>query len=446
MKKNFLLLIFTIVSTIVFAQTKEENIDKLLTAYQSGNEFNGTALVSYNGKVLINKGYGFKNIAESNPATNETIFQIGSITKQFTATLILRLEEKGKLKTTDYISKYFPDFPRGNEITIHHLLTHTSGIFNYTNDASFMATEAVKPISEDKMLALFKNIKLDFEPGSKWSYSNSGYILLGYIIQKVTKKSYEQEIRDCIFKPLKMSQSGFDFVALKSPNKAQGYFAIDGEKSVIAPVVDSSVSFSAGSIYTTTADLQKWHEGLFNNKIIKRESLEKAFTKYQSNYGYGWFMSENGGKKYQSHGGGIFGFNAAFTRSEADNSAVILLNNMGNPKLDEISKSIINILNDKPFTLPNIKKEIKLSEEILRKYIGTYEIVPHFKIDITVENGELIAQATGQPKFTLYAQKENYFFVKAVEAEVEFAVNEKNEIEKLILYQGGKTMLGKKIK
>lgn len=182
-----------------------------------------------------------------------------------------------------------------------------------------------------------------------------------------------------------------------------------------------------------------------NNKIIKRESAELAFTPNKNNYGYGWFMSENEGKKYQSHGGGIFGFNAAFTRSEADNSAVILLNNVGNPKLDEITKSIIAILNDKPYKLPNIKKEVKIEEAILKKYIGIYEIVPQFKIEITVEEGQLIAQATGQPKFKLFAQNEKYFFVKAVEAEVEFIVNDKNEVEKLVLYQGGRTMPGKKI-
>ena len=438
---NFLLLF----SVATLAQTKEENIDLLLKTYAETNEFNGTALVSFNGKQLINKGFGKKNYLKNEPATESTIYQIGSITKQFTAAIILRLEEQGKLKTTDKLSKYFPDFPRGNDITIHHLLTHTSGIFNYTNDGSFMATDAVKPITQDKMLSLFQNIKLDFEPGTKWAYSNSGYVLLGYIIEKASKKTYEQEVYDCIFKPLKMTNSGFDFAKLNSPNKAQGYYTIDGEKSLVAPIVDSSVSFAAGAIYTTSADLLKWHEGLLNNKIIKRTSLEKAFTIEKGNYGYGWFLSENEGKKYQSHGGGIFGFNASITRNEPDDMCIVLLNNVGNPKLDEITKSIISILNDKPFVLPKLKKEVAVSEEILRKYIGIYEIVPQFKIEITVENGQLIAQATGQPKFRLFAQNEKYFFVKAVEAEVEFVVNDKNEVEKLVLYQGGKTMPGKKI-
>ena len=155
-------------------------------------------------------------------------------------------------------------------------------------------------------------------------------------------------------------------------------------------------------------------------------------------------MSENEGKKYQSHGGGIFGFNAALTRSEVDNSIVVLLNNVGNPKLDQITKTILAIINEKPYDIPKLKKEVKIEEALLRKYIGVYEIVPQFKISISVENGQLIAQATGQPKFKLFAQNEKYFFVKAVEAEIEFIVNDKNEVEKLVLYQGGKTMPAKK--
>lgn len=445
MKKLLFLTLFWMFALPVISQTKSQNILQLINTYAEANEFNGSALVSLNGEILVNEGFGYKNFSKNEKATSSTIYQIGSITKQFTAAIILHLEEQKKLKLTDKLSTYFHDYPRGNEITIHHLLSHTSGIFNYTNDGSFMATEAVKPITQAKMLSLFQNIKLDFEPGSQWSYSNSGYILLGYIIEKITKKTYEQMVYECIFKPLKMDNSGFDFAKLSKPNKAQGYYVIDGNKSLEAPIVDSSVSFAAGSIYTTTADLLKWHNGLLKNKILKRTSLEKAFQIVKNNYGYGWFLSENDGEKYQSHGGGIFGFNAAITRNESKNICVILLNNVGNPKLDEITKSIIAILNNKPFQIPKLKKEVNVPEEILRRYIGIYEIVPQFKIEIMVENGQLIAQATGQPKFRLFAQNEKYFFVKAVEAEVEFLLNDKNEVEKLVLYQGGKTLPGKKI-
>jgi CubicO group peptidase (beta-lactamase class C family) len=422
---------------ITVAQTKEQKLSELLTAYTNLNEFNGAVLVTQKGTVLLNKGYGYKNAASGEPNTENTIFQIGSITKQFTSAIILKLAENKKLALNDKISKYFTDLRFDKDITIKQLLSHTSGIYNYTNDADFMKSEAVKPANQQKIFALFQNKKLDFEPGTQWNYSNSGYMLLGYIIEKVTKKTYEQIVRDYIFKPLKMNNSGFDFAALKSKDKATGYFSIDGKNSTVAGIVDSSVSYAAGSIYTTTSDLLKWHKGILNNTVVKRASIEKAFTPVKNKYGFGWSIDSIDGKRLTTHGGGIFGFNTNIARIESDDICIVLLNNVGNPKLGDITNDIFAVLYDKPYKLPEAKKEIVLSEEILKKYIGTYEVAPQFKIAITVEDGKLIAQATGQPKFQLFAQKENYFFLKAVEAEVEFVSNDKGEVEKLILYQGG---------
>ncbi len=432
--------------SIISAQTKEEKLNELLTAYSKINEFNGTALVAQKGTVLLNKGYGYKNAAADEPNTGNTIFQIGSITKQFTAAVILKLAENKKLSLNDKISKYFTDLKLDKEITIAQLLSHTSGIYNYTNDADFMRTEAVKPANQQKIFALFKNKKLDFEPGTQWSYSNSGYMLLGYIIEKVTKKPYEKVVRDYIFRPLKMNNSGFDFAALKSKDKATGYFSINGKNSTEAGIVDSSVSYAAGAIYTTTSDLLKWHKAVLNNTIIKRASTEKAFTPVKNKYGFGWGIDSIYEKRVTAHGGGIFGFNTNMARIESDDICIVLLNNTGNPKLADITKDIFSVLYDKPYKLPEPKKEITLPEEILKKYAGTYEVTPQFQITITVEEGKLIAQATDQPKFELFAQKENYFFLKAVEAEVEFVNNDKGEVEKLILYQGGAKTPAVKIK
>jgi CubicO group peptidase (beta-lactamase class C family) len=205
------------------------------------------------------------------------------------------------------------------------------------------------------------------------------------------------------------------------------------------------VSFAAGAIYTTTGDLLKWHNGLLNNTVVQRSSLDRAFTDYKNNYGYGWGIATVDGKKKVSHGGGIFGFNAHLARIEQDDLCVVLLNNVGNPKLSEISQKAFDIVYDKPYKLPEVKKEMVVSEEILKKYVGTYEIVPQFQIVISVEKGQLVAQATGQPKFDLFAQKDNYFFVKAVEAEVEFLSDDKGAVTQLLLYQGGRKTPAKKI-
>lgn len=446
MQKKTLLLAFTIFTIVVYGQTKEEKITQLLNAYSKLNQFNGTALVTQQGKILLDMGYGFKNVESKDENIPATIFQIGSITKQFTAAIILKLAEQKKLNITDKLANYFPGYPNGNDITIHNLLTHTSGIFNYTNEVEFMKSEAIKPANEKKMLAVFKDKKLDFAPGSKWSYSNSGYLLLGYIIEKVTKQPYEKVVRDYIFKPLKMNNSGFDFAHLDDPNKATGYFTISEANSTKAELVDSSVSYAAGAIYSTTADLLKWHNGILNNKILTRASLEKAFTPFKNQYGYGWHIDSLHNKQITTHSGGIFGFNANFSRIEQDDICIILLNNVGNPKLDDITSDIYAILYDQPYKIPESKSEIKVSPEILNKYVGTYEVVPAFKIEIMVENGQLVAQATGQPKFELFAQKENYFFLKAVEAEVEFVSNDQGVVEQLFLYQGGRKTPAKKIK
>jgi CubicO group peptidase (beta-lactamase class C family) len=432
--------------SILSAQTKEKKLDELLTAYTKINEFNGTALVAQKGTVLLNKGYGYKNAATDESNTENTIFQIGSITKQFTSAVILKLVEQKKLNLTDKLSKFYPAFPKGDSITIRQLLSHTSGIFNYTTDVQFMQSEAVKPANEKKMLALFINKPLDFSPGSNWSYSNSGYLLLGYIIEKVTKKPYEKVMREFILTPLQMNSSGFDFTHLKNKDKATGYFAIAGKNSTVAGIVDSSVSYAAGAIYSTTSDLLKWHKAVLNNTIIKRESIEKAFIPVKSKYGFGWIIDSIDGKRVTTHGGAIFGFNTNIARIESDDICIVLLNNTGNPKLGDITKDIFAVLYDKPYKLPEEKKVIKVAEEILKKYIGTYEVTPQFQITVTVEEGKLMGQATNQPKFELFAEKDNYFFIKAVEAEVEFVSDDKGVVEKLILYQGGRKTAALKIK
>jgi len=266
------------------AQSDADKVNELVTAYARQYKFNGTVLVVSKGKVVFSKGYGFKNVKDSTYNDINTIYQLGSVTKQFTAAIILQLQEQKKLSVQDKLSKYYPDYPQGDKITIENLLTHTSGIFNYTNSREFMSNGATRSSTEEKMVALFKDKPLDFEPGSKWSYSNSGYSLLGYIIEKVTGKPYEQVVRERIFNPLHMSHSGFDFTHLKSKDKANGYTAYTEAFKQPAAIVDSSVSFAAGAIYSTVNDLWKWHKGLLANKIIKAASQDKGYTPYKNHY------------------------------------------------------------------------------------------------------------------------------------------------------------------
>jgi len=186
MKKIFVLVAVLFVVHFSFAQG--DKLDALIDAYAKLYKFNGSALVAKNGVILLNKGYGYRNATDKVANNEQTIFQLGSVTKQFTSAVILKLQEEKKLSVSDKLSKYFPGYPKGDSITIEQLLTHTSGIYNYTNDQKFMANEVTKSANREMMMALFKDKPLDFSPGSSWSYSNSGYSLLGYIIEAVTKK------------------------------------------------------------------------------------------------------------------------------------------------------------------------------------------------------------------------------------------------------------------
>lgn len=394
----------------------------------------------------MDKGYGLRNIADHLPNEANTVFQIGSVTKQFTAAVILKLQETKKLNVEDKISKYFPGFPKGDSISIENLLTHTSGIFNYTNDPAFMENQAVLPITEERMIALFKDKPLNFSPGTNWSYSNSNYMLLGYIIQKVSNKSYEQVVRDLIFKPLKMNSSGFDFKGLKGKEKAKGYFMISEQLNKESTIVDSTVSYAAGSIYSTTGDLYKWHKGLLSNQVLQKTSFNKASTPFKNKYGYGISIDSLYGKKLIAHGGGIFGFTSNMVRIPKDDVCIILLNNFGNPTISKITSDLLAILYNQPYKLPEIKKEITLSADVLKKYTGTYELSPQFSINFTVEDGQLFGEPTSQPKVQLYAEKEDLFFLKVIDAQIEFKQDAGGNINGLVLHQGGNSQDGKKIK
>jgi CubicO group peptidase (beta-lactamase class C family) len=443
MKKPLLFFIPLLLITFCFSQDVAK-LEELMSAYSNQYKFNGSVLVTYKGKILLDKGYGLRNAGDKTANDQNSIFQIGSITKQFTATVILKLQEEKKLNVADKLSKYFPDYPKGDSITVEQLLTHTSGIYSYTSDPAFMQNEVSKPADRQKMMALFKDKPLQFSPGTQWDYSNSAYSLLGYIIEDAAKMPYEQAVRRYIFTPLGMVHSGFDFTHLSSKDKATGYFRLINEKNEPAPIVDSSVSYSAGAIYSTTGDLYKWHQSLQNNTIIKKASKEKAHTPVMNKYGYGWGIDSVAGKKTVEHGGGIHGFITNLVSIPEDNGCVILLANAANTNLDKITKDIFAILYNMPYELPKEKATITVAEDVLKQYIGVYDLSPELIITVTVEDGKLMGKPEGQEQLELHPEKEDVFFVSEVEAEVRFTRNEKKEVTTMTLLQRGREMTGKK--
>jgi CubicO group peptidase (beta-lactamase class C family) len=446
MKETVLFLCIAAIFMKIYAQTPAQEINELLKQYTKQNSFNGTVLVSQNGNIILEQGYGYKNGTTKLLNDSNSIFQIGSITKQFTAAIILELQEQHRLSVQDKLSKYISDYPNADSITIENLLTHTSGIYNFTDDDAYMQGKSANSIPLEYLISLFKDHPLGFSPGTKYNYSNSGYVLLGYIIEKITGKHYFTVVKENIFTPLGMTHSGFDYKDLKNQNKTIGYLKLTKNSLQPAPIVDSSVSYSAGSIHTTVGDLYKWDRALYTNKIIHDSSLQKAFTPFKNNYGYGWVIDSSFGKKVVMHEGGIFGFVSFIARIPADQTCIILLENEQSSGLPKIAENINSILNQQPYDFPRTRNEIGVDTAILNKYVGQYQLAPNFILTVTLENGQLMVQATGQSKNELFAEKENLFFLKFEDAQIEFIKNPDNQIDRLVLYQYSQKLNALKIK
>lgn len=443
-----LLLIISFVAASFFAaaQSTPLLLDSLMRQYAAHKKFNGSVLVAKGGRILLEQGYGYKNVAAKTLATAADLYQYGSVTKQFTAVLMLKLQEAGKLNLEDKLSKYFPQLSFADSVTLHHLLTHTSGIFNYTNDARFMNMEAVKPTTQSRIFEIFGGKPLAFTPGSKFSYSNSNYMLLGYIAEKVTGKKYETLVRQYILQPAGMSTAGFDFAALKSGNKSTGYNFINGEQAFAAGIVDSSASYAAGALYGSVYDLYAWHNAMQGGKILSAKSWKQFYTPLLDHYALGIAVDSLYGRQYVSHGGGIFGFVSEFLRFPSENLVVVVLSNNSSLRIGDLSKALAGLALGQQVAWPGEKKEITLPVAILNTYVGEYEVAPNFILTLTVENGQLMAQATGQAKNPLFARSETRFFLKVVEAETEFHKDADGKVTGLTLFQGGRELPGKKIR
>jgi CubicO group peptidase (beta-lactamase class C family) len=436
---------FLLLFAIVFntqSQELPQKIDSLLVSYAKIFRFNGTALVYKKGEIILDKGYGYRDVNNKIPNTSKTIFQVGSITKQFTATVILKLAEEKKLTLQDQLTKFFPEYPRGNEITIAHLLSHTSGIYEYFRNPEYHITKREKPLTKEDRVALFKDKPMDFNPGAEFSYCNSGYELLGLIIEKITHKPYEQVVREMILEPLKMNSSGFDFIGLKSSLKAKPYTLYSKDKILESTPWDSTATYAAGALYSNAKDLYLWHQGLLNGNIIKKHSLDKAYTPVLNGYGYAWWIETFYDKKVVSHGGNVDGFTSHFIRVPEDDICIVLLNNTYNHEIETIGNSILAILYDKPFKFLN---EIKISNEDLKKYEGKYEVNTDFYILISSSNNQLFAQINGEPKFEIFAQNLESFFSKEEDLRMKFKSDNSKTFNRISLFRGLNTKRGTKV-
>jgi CubicO group peptidase (beta-lactamase class C family) len=428
---------------VCLAQDNISRMEQVVHSYANDKKFMGSVLVARDGTVLLNKGYGFANLEWEVPNSPTTKFRLGSVTKQFTAACILLLEERGKLKLDDPVKKYMTDAPAAwDKVTLFNLLTHTSGIPSFTGFPDYASTEAIATTPE-KLVGRFRDKPLEFQPGEKWNYSNSGYVLLGYLIEKISQQSYSQFVQENIFKPLGMKDSGCDSNSAIIPHRASGYSP--GEKGATnTGYVDMSIPFSAGGLYSTTEDLLRWEQGLMGGKLLSSASLQKMTTPFKNDYAFGLAVRTANGHKLIEHGGGIEGFNTDLAYYPEDKLTVVVLANLNGQAPDEIASKLAAVVHGENVVLPSERKETAVSPAILAKYVGTYGLMPGFDIVMTLEGGQLMTQATGQPKFPLFAESETKFFLKVVDAEVEFFRNEKGDVTHIMLHQGGQDVKGLK--
>ena len=359
----FFVLAAFVFQTSAFSQDKVSKIDELMGLFHEFGQFNGAVLVSENGKVILKKGYGLANMEWNIPNKPDTKFRIGSITKQFTSMLILQLVEKKKIDLEGKLSDYLPYYRKdsGEKVTVHHLLTHTSGIPSYTGIPNFMEELSRDPYSVDEFVKTYCSGDLEFEPGSKFVYNNSGYFLLGAIIEKVTGQKYEDVLKAKILDPAGMENTGYDHFDTLIPNRAAGYEKKAGEY-VNAPYLDMSLPYAAGSLYSTVEDLYLWDQILYTDELLSNELKELMFKPHVAAqgmyYAYGWMVGEKSFPKSKdkvkriAHGGGINGFNTLIDRLVEDRHLVVLFNNTGGTALNAMSEEIIKILYDKPYSLP----------------------------------------------------------------------------------------------
>jgi CubicO group peptidase (beta-lactamase class C family) len=527
----------------VYPQDINKNIDEMIRKQYLPDGPGTAVLAAKEGEVIYRKAFGMANLELGVPMQPEMVFEIGSMTKQFTAVSILMLMEQGKLSLDDEITKYIPDYPvQGQKITIHHLLTHTSGIKSYTSMEEW-APLWRKDMEPLELIDVFKNQPMDFAPGEKFLYNNSAYFILGYIIEKASGMTYESFIETNIFKPLQMNDTYYGSQSRIIRNRAAGYQK--GENGFNnAEYLSLTQPYSAGSIMSNIDDLLKWMTAIEENKLVKKESIDKAFTNYTLNngtpihYGYGWFLNEIKGSPTIEHGGGIFGYTTNGIWLPEENVYVVMLTNRDDVGPDEISAKIAALVIGKPYsenkpaltvkettlkelagvyefedgsfrsiiledgklysqregsvrfllvpeteykynyegTLSSIEflpgadgamdaifsrrveqskghktdkalpsmEEITLDPKQMEPYIGIYEIQPGFSIKIMLEDGHLFGQATGQDRFEMFPESPSRFFLKVVDAQIEFFNNNSGAVDSLILYQAGQEIKGVK--
>jgi CubicO group peptidase (beta-lactamase class C family) len=422
----FLILSFNLVGNSVKAKnTSNSDYQAIVDKYIPKDGPGVSVIMSQNGKVIFQGAQGMANIEHQVPLTTDSVFRLGSITKQFTTAAIMMLQEQGKLSINDDIKKYVPDFPtEGNMITIENLMTHTSGIANYTNDRELFTKEIQVPITLDDMLKRFEAHPMTFKTGDEMRYSNTGYVLLGKIIEVASGQSYAEFIEQNIFKKLGMNSSRYGGEQI-IPSRASGYES-DHDEVVNASHIDMSWPHAAGSLLSTVGDLKIWNDALQNGTLISKSSYQKMIKPFElnngefSDYGYGFGLGKLNKYDTIEHGGGIPGFITWAVYIPSEDLYVAALTNSGNGNPGVVARSLIAEYLE--IDVPTFKPA-KIDHSKAKKLLGTYKIDEKSSRSLLMEDGKYYTERETGAKFEVIPYAQNGFYYEGGLSYIEFTKN-----------------------
>jgi CubicO group peptidase (beta-lactamase class C family) len=432
--------LLVLISPTLGAAQDVARMEEVIRARVDDQSFMGTVLVARGDDVILRQGYGFANLEWRIPNVPSAKFRLGSLTKQFTAAAMLLLEERGMLSVDDPVKKHWPDAPPAwDAVTIFHLLTHTSGIPNFTNDPDYRKEWKLEPATPEKTIGYFRDRPLDFAPGERMSYSNSGYVLLGYLIERASGQTYAEFLHANIFEPLGMHDSGYDTNAEILPQRAAGYSPTP-RGLVNAPYIDMTIPYAAGGLYSTTDDLLRWTQGLFGGRLLSDASLEKMTTPFMNDYAFGVLVSNADGRSSVLHDGGIEGFNTHLAYYPESKITVAVLANVNGQAANQLARQLGQLAHGDAVQLPSERTSIELPRERLERLVGSYELAPTATMIITLEGDQLMSRLGPQRVVPLYAESETEFFARVVDAEIEFELDASGNATALVLRQGGRDL------
>jgi len=429
-------------------------MEQVVQADTADNQFMGAVLVAKGDTILLDKGYGAANLEWDIPNTPATRFRIGSLAKQFAAAAILLLNERGKVRLDAPVKTYLPGAPAAwDRITLFNLLTMTSGIHDYTDMPDF-GTMMMRQMTPEQLIATFRDMPLEFAPGEKFSYSNSNYVLLAWVIEKVSAMPYAKFMQDNLLTPLGMKDSGYDSAALL-PRRASGYARKDGA-IVNASYINMGVQYGAGGLYSTTHDLLTWEKALFGGKVLSSASLKKMTTAFReargpgapvkAGYGMGVYAGTTAdGRREISHAGSDFGFVSMIAAYPDDRLFVILLSNTQTTPFANIVSKLTDVAFGKTVILPSERTQVRADAKLLPHYVGRYQVAPGVVTEITLDNGALYMQVDKQPKMPILAQSDASFFSRSVDAQVDFQGAGDGPAPSLVLHMYGKDVTWRRI-